>query len=69
MEFLDARRRALGVMSKYSSLVLELTATAVFLRQNGYPNTYWEEVRTRKPLKATAERVRQAQKLVEELGI
>lgn len=65
----DARRDALQQMSDYSALVLELAATAVYLKKNGYPDRHWDEVKRRKPLKATPERLEQAKRLVAKLGL
>lgn len=64
-----ARREALKTMSDYSALVLELAATAVYLKLNGYPNSYWSEVKKRKPLKATSERLALAKKLISDLSL
>lgn len=64
-----ARRHALTVMDGYSALVLELAATAVYLRNHGYPGKYWDEVKKRKPLKATADRIKMAQRLIDDLEV
>jgi hypothetical protein len=56
-------------MRRYPAEVLELAATAVYLREHGYPETSWDEVRVRKPLKATDARLAQAKALVGELKL
>lgn len=62
-------KAALDSMGSVSDTVLELAATMVFLRENGHPNSFIEEVRDRKPLKATEDRLHRAQKLMEKLGL
>lgn len=62
-------RAALEAMKPYSSMIMELAASADYLKKSGYPNDYWEEVKKRKPLKATPERVEQAKALLRELGL
>jgi hypothetical protein len=52
-----------------SDFVLELVATIVFLRRNGYPDSAEQEVAVRKPLKATPERLERARRLIGELGL
>ena len=59
----------LKVMSTYSALVLELAATAVYLKRNGYAESFWKEVKKRKSLKATPQRMRLARKLLQQLGL
>ena len=59
----------LKVMSVYSALVLELAATAVYLRRNDYAENFWEEVQKRNSLKATQSRMRQAQRLLQQIGL
>ena len=63
------RKAALELMIGYSALVLELAATAVFLKKNGYQNDFWEEVKKRKPLKATPKRKDLAEQLMAELDL
>ncbi|MBI4083632.1 MAG: hypothetical protein HY423_13585 [Candidatus Lambdaproteobacteria bacterium] len=63
------RKDALAIMEKYSALVLELAATAEYLRINGYREDYWDELRRRKPLKATSERINLAKRLLDDLGL
>lgn len=64
-----ARRHALDTMRRYSSVVLELAATAVYLCEHGYRDTFWDEVRVRKPLKANPERLERAKALLNELNL
>ena len=66
---LEARRAALKTINDYSALLLELTATAVYLKRNGYPKAVWKEVKKRKQIKATAGRIDAAQKLIRSLGL
>jgi hypothetical protein len=56
-------------MGRFSALVLELAATAVYLREHGYREDYWEEVKRRKPLKASLERLEQAKRLLIQLDL
>jgi hypothetical protein len=64
-----ARKVALQIMDRYSALVLELAATAVYLRESGYRSNYWDETRRRKPLKASPDRILSAKVLLSELGL
>lgn len=57
----------LSAMSGVSDVVLELAATIVLLR-NSYENPL-EEVKIRKPHKATPERLKAALQLITELGL
>ncbi len=63
------REGALNVMNAYSALVLELAATAVYLRSNGYEQNYLEELKKRKPLKANDKRIKNAEELLADLGL
>ena len=65
----DARRKALEAMKGCSALILELAATAVFLKENGYRTNSWDEVRKRKPSKATPDLLKQAKKLISDLRL
>ena len=65
----EAISEALGVMSEFSALVLELAATAVYLRENGFPQTFWPEVKKRKALKATSQGLEAAKELIEKLAL
>ena len=64
-----ARRKALVAMKNYSALALELAATAVYLREHGYRDAYWDEVKKRKSLKASPERLDQARSLLRQLEL
>ena len=65
----DRIKDALAKMQKASSVVLELAATAVYFQKAGYGKESWQEVQTRKPLKATEVRIESAQQLLAELGL
>ena len=65
---MKACRADLKVMNRYSALVLELAATAVYLQRNGYAESFWKEVKKRKSLKATAPRIQSAKDLLRQLG-
>lgn len=69
LDFSERCKSALEKMRGYSSLTLELAATAVFLRENGYPDDFWEEVRVRKAIKATPDRIKKANQLIKRLGL
>ncbi len=62
-------REALRAMGDVSDTVLELAATMVFLKRNGFPKKYVDEVRARKPLKATGDRLQRAQELIDRLHL
>ena len=66
---IETRKDALRLMNDYSTLVLELAATAVYLKKNGYPDEVWEEVEKRKPLKATPKRIERADQLIAALNL
>jgi uncharacterized protein len=68
---LDAERakEVLNILQKYSDVVLELAATFVFLRESGYGAEAEKELRLRKPLKATSERLTLAMNLLNGLGL
>ena len=63
------RVAALELMNSNSALVLELAATAVYLKRYGYNENCWEEVEKRKPLKATPQRRKLAERLLSELEL
>ena len=66
----DRVRSLLREMQDVSDIVLELAATIVFLREeDGYVHDAIEETKARKPLKATAERMKQALNLLRKLGL
>ena len=64
----DAQKH-LGRMGSVSDTVLELAATMVYLREEGYEEGVIEELKTRKPLKATEERIGKAANLLTNLGL
>ncbi len=64
----DRARELLEVLNEYSDIVIELAATIVYLRGRGSETDAVDEVKARKPLKATEERLCQALKLLECLG-
>ena len=68
-ELTEERADALTLMNECSALVLEIAATAVYLKNNGYDKTYWDEVKRRKPLKTTEKRKLAAERLIENLGL
>jgi uncharacterized protein YwgA len=63
------RKHALRTMKNYSALVLELAATAVYLREHGYRDEYWKEVKKRKSLKASVDRLERARTLLGQLKL
>ncbi|MDE0521093.1 MAG: hypothetical protein OXH79_03955 [Boseongicola sp.] len=63
------RMDAVKVMENCSAVVLELAATAVYLKDNGYANSAWEEVRRRKGIKASSARLSAAKELVQSLQL
>lgn len=64
----ERRKQVLQKLQSRSALVLELAATALFLRDNGFGEDAWQETLRRKPVKATPSRIDEARKLVHELG-
>lgn len=66
----DKARRLRSRMTKVSDMVLEIAATIAFLRdERGYGDNAVDETKTRKPRKASNERVQEAQALLSELGL
>ena len=63
------RREILELLDAYDVVTLELAATAHFLGQNGYENDPWAETRRRKSVKATAQRIENAERLLLALGL
>lgn len=60
----------LRIMKEYSAFDLEVAATMAYLKDTGVPESEVEaKVRELKPAKATDERVRRAQELLEKLNI
>jgi len=62
----EGKKRLLHLLSEYSTVVIELAATADFLHANGYPDP-WPETMLRKAVKATPERVQSAKQLLSRL--
>ena len=65
----DAARVHLDKMKATSDVVLELAATIVFLRKEGHGKGTIEELKARKPLKATAGRIKKAVDLLRALDL
>jgi uncharacterized protein YwgA len=63
------RREILQVLSGYGAITLELAATAHFLAQNGYREDPWNETRRRKSVKATPDRMTNAKRLLDQVGL
>ena len=62
-------RENLKLMSRYSAAELEVAASIIFLRDNGYQDDPVAETCRRKPATATADRVARAERLIAELGL
>ncbi len=60
---------ALETMKEYSALELEVAATAIYLRDNDFPDNFVDELKIRKPQKATPDRIKRALKLIKKLGL
>lgn len=66
----DKARRLIEEIKKVSDIVLELAAAIVFLRdEGGYGEQAVKETETRKPIKATPERIRKALDLIRDIGL
>jgi len=61
------RIKVLKCLNSYSSLVLELGATADFLRKNGYKEDPWAETICRKPTKSSDLFIAKSKTLLREL--
>jgi uncharacterized protein YwgA len=61
------RRKIFDVLKRYSSVEVELAATADFLMHNGYSDDPWSETRRRKATKVDEGRLAKAQQLLREL--
>jgi len=67
---MNARRREiLQILNAYGAITLEVAATAHFLAQNGYRDDPWRETRRRKSVKATPERITDAKRLLDQVGL
>jgi len=60
------RRTVCRISNETDAVALELAATAVFLAKNGYDQP-WEETKRRKPDKAAADKLREAQNLLDNI--
>ena len=65
---IDARER-LNKMAEASDTVLEIAAAIVYLSREGYAERPIEELKMRKPLKATDGRIDKARALLRDLGL
>jgi hypothetical protein len=63
----DFRRRLLEMLRRFSSIEIELAATADFLRRNGYAREPWAETERRKSSKVDAGRLAASRQLLREL--
>ena len=61
------RRKVLDVLKKFSSIEIELAATADFLKRNGYANDPWTETKRRKANKVDSERLTKSKQLLQEI--
>ena len=64
----DARER-LEKMAGFSEIVLELAATIIYLKEEGYGEPPIKELKTRKPLKATDKLIKKATDLLRDLEL
>jgi len=65
----DRAQEFLGVLDRYSDVVIELAATIVYLRERDFSENVIEELKVRKPLKATDKRIKDALELLNRLGL
>ncbi|MBU1173909.1 MAG: hypothetical protein KKH72_00790 [Alphaproteobacteria bacterium] len=63
----EKRRKILKILDSYDAIALELAATAAFLEKSGQYKDAWAETCSRKPSKSSAERIRKAKSLLDEL--
>jgi uncharacterized protein len=61
------RKQVLDILKKFSSVELELAATADFLKRNGFASDPWAETKRRKANKVDAFRLEKSQQLLQEL--
>jgi uncharacterized protein YwgA len=61
------RRKLLDVLKKFSSIEVELAATADFLKRNGYATDPWAETKRRKASKVDDVRLTKSKQLLQEL--
>ena len=65
----DVARAQLNKMARVSNIVLELASTMAYLQEEGYGEKAIEELKIRKPLKATDGLISKANKLLQDLGL
>lgn len=63
------RREILETLKNYSSIEVELAATANFLRRNGFAADPWTETQRRKATKVNPMRLERSKKLLSELSL
>jgi uncharacterized protein YwgA len=63
----ERREKIIDKLRHYNSIDLELAATSDFLKNNGYPDDPWAEVKVRKATKSSPGRIESAQRLLAEL--
>ena len=62
-------REILQVLSRHSALELEVASTSHYLREAGYGDAAIEEIKVRKPLKASGKRLERSLQLLHDLGL
>jgi len=65
----DKARSLLGIMARYTALDLEIAATIDWFKDRSDRGAVNEQVQSRKPIKATQERLDKGWRLLSELGI
>jgi uncharacterized protein YwgA len=65
----ESAKALIAEMSATSDIVLELAATIVYLRERGYGDRTIDEVKVRKPVKATDDRLQKAVDLLSRLRL
>lgn len=60
--------KVLDILKRYAMLDLELAATAIYLKNNGHRENFIQEVKKRKPRKATASRMERVERLLRALS-
>lgn len=65
----EERESAVNAMNKHSVSVLLLAASAVYLKRNGCKHDVWQEIKVRKSLMASENRLRDAKNLVNSLQL
>lgn len=62
-------RRILTILRRHSMVVLELAASAIYLKRNSHETDYIEEVKRRKSLKASEKNMKSVKDLLSELEL